>query len=96
MYCYKCGKELSDDAKKCVECGAAVQNGIPKRDKPSAAFTALSLLMPYLGFILYLIYEDKKPLRARSIKIGIISAVVIYILIFILVFALQVQLTEMI
>lgn len=33
MYCYKCGKEIDDDAVVCIHCGSATKNMKTDKDK---------------------------------------------------------------
>lgn len=45
-------------------------------DKQSFWFAFLAFWSPLFGIILYLVYEDKKPLRAQSLKNGIIVGII--------------------
>lgn len=74
MFCSKCGQELSADSAFCNHCGSPV-NGQPayrpyspeaQTDAPSSLFAVLGFFFPLVGLILYLVYESKSPLKARS------------------------------
>lgn len=67
MYCTNCGKKLDPNAAACVYCGHATANltGVVQ-DGPSGGFAALGFFIPLAGLILYLVYEGKQPLRAKS------------------------------
>ena len=69
MYCKKCGKELDDEAKFCPYCGTSTrdekenaQNG----DARSAGFGILCFFLPIVGLILYIVWKDTYPLKAKS------------------------------
>ena len=49
-------------------------------DKKSFGFGLLSFLIPLAGFILWLVWRDKMPKRARSCAVGAIIGVVVYVL----------------
>ncbi len=61
MYCKKCGKEISDNAKICPECGVMVS--VPQRqpeNKPVSAgewfVTILLTWIPLIGFIMMFVW----------------------------------------
>ena len=85
MYCRNCGKMVKDNAVFCYNCGNRlidIQTAVPMddefqiqektNDQPSFWFALLAFFFPIGGLILWLIYEDKKPKRARSLKRGMI------------------------
>ena len=95
-FCTKCGKELCDEAVVCLNCGCA-QEGVKAKaeDSKSFAWSLLGFFFPLVGLILWLIWRDDMPLRARSVGtgalVGAISTVVVYLIyffIFFLVFGL--------
>ena len=64
-FCTKCGKEILDEAVICPHCGCkAADNSID--DAPSKGFAILGFFIPLVGLILYLMYKDKEPLKAKS------------------------------
>lgn len=81
MYCKDCGTEIPEDAVVCTSCGAQIKplvatytNPIAE-DIPSTGLNILSLFFPIVGLILYLVYMDKTPKRAKKIgKFAIIGA----------------------
>jgi Kef-type K+ transport system membrane component KefB len=87
MYCKNCGVEMPDDADVCTSCGAQVKplettytNPIVV-DEPSAGLNVLSFFLPVVGLILYLVYMDTTPKRAKKIgKFAIIGACVGFVL----------------
>ena len=66
MFCSKCGKEIVDEAVVCPHCGCAVAPGVAADDAPNMGFAVLGFFIPIVGFILYLIWKDKTPLKAKS------------------------------
>ena len=84
MFCYNCGKEIDDKAVICVHCGCSMTKKASAADAPSTGFAVLGFLVPIVGLILYLIYEGKQPLRAKSAGkgalIGVILSVVLSII----------------
>ena len=78
-FCTKCGKELLDEAVICTNCGCAVggANGLyeiaNQNDAPSAGFAVLGFFIPIVGFILYLVFSDSTPLKAKSAGKGALA-----------------------
>ena len=69
MYCKNCGKIVDEDSLFCNNCGTRldnIQNQTISEDKPSFGFAILGFFIPLVGLILFLIYEGKKPKRAKS------------------------------
>ena len=92
-YCTKCGKELLDEAVICPGCGCSTTDFQQKTetevDAPSTGFAVLSFFFPLVGLILYLVWMDKTPKKAKSagkgaligfcvsVALGIIYAVIL-------------------
>ena len=88
-YCFKCGKELVDEAVVCPGCGCA-QNNVPAKnqnDSSSFGWACLGFCIPIVGLILYLVWKENTPLKAKSAGkgalIGVILSVGIYIIYFV-------------
>jgi uncharacterized membrane protein YvbJ len=100
MYCKKCGKQVDDNATFCPYCGENLQqqSNYPQptanneQDKKSAGFDVLAFFIPIVGLILYLVWKENYPIRAKDIGkwalIGFIVDVVFSILSTILSFTL--------
>lgn len=77
-FCRNCGAQIHDEAVVCVNCGVAVEK--PKTakedDKKSGGFAFLCFLIPVLGLILYLVWKDDYPLKAKSCAKGAIIGVI--------------------
>ena len=71
MYCGKCGKEISDDAAKCVHCGCPVgstkDNATVQSDNDNGGigWLVLGVLSPCIGLFLYLYFLGSRPRSAK-------------------------------
>lgn len=79
MYCVKCGNEIDDKADVCIHCGVytARQKNIGK-DSSSFFAAIFSFFFPVIGLVLYLLYENSRPLTARSFKRGMMWGFAVY------------------
>ena len=89
MYCKNCGKIIDNSATYCINCGTKFDNNINETDdRSSIGFAILGFFIPIVGLILFLIYEGKKPKRAKSAGkgalIGFITKIVLSIILVIL------------
>lgn len=88
MYCKNCGHYIDDSATYCNNCGTKFDNNNGTDDHSSFGFAVFGFFIPIVGLILFLIYEEKKPKRAKSaIKgalIGFITKIVLAIILVIL------------
>lgn len=64
-FCSKCGNEIVEEAVVCPHCGCAVAEE-KQDDAPSIGFAVLGFFLPLVGLILYLIWKDKTPKKAKS------------------------------
>lgn len=83
-YCSKCGKELFDEAVYCPGCGCAAAPQKQAQDAPNMGFAVLCFFFPLLGLILYLIWKDTMPLRAKSAGKGALIGVIAYAALYVL------------
>jgi len=81
MYCYQCGKEVGD-VKFCPYCGAQLDGQTAQGtyqpinnqqtqysqpgDEPSFGYALLSFFIPIVGIILFVVWNQEFPLRAKS------------------------------
>ena len=88
MYCKNCGHYIDDSATYCNNCGTKFDNNNGTDDHSSFGFAVLGFFIPLVGLILFLIYEEKKPKRAKSAGkgalIGFITKIVLAIILVIL------------
>ena len=78
-YCSKCGKEIFEEAVICPHCGCAVAKTPAVDDAPNMGFAVLGFFLPIVGLILYLIWKDKTPLKAKSAGKGALIGVCVSI-----------------
>ena len=90
-YCVKCGKELAEGVGFCGECGAEqpaevvavepTQNTYEKPEAPADAssfgFALLGFCLPLVGLILWLVWKDSTPLKAKSAGKGALVSVIV-------------------
>lgn len=91
MYCKNCGRTVDDTSSYCNNCGARIDNkpnADVSEDSLSLGFAIFGFFIPIVGLILFLIYEEKKPKRAKSAGkgalIGFITEIVLAIILVIL------------
>lgn len=91
-FCTKCGKELMDEAVVCPSCGCAQGTISNVQDSSSFGYALLGFCIPIVGLILYLIWKDSTPLKAKSAGKGalvsVILSVVFYIIYFVIIAAI--------
>lgn len=91
MYCKNCGRTVDDTSSYCNNCGARIDNkpnADVSEDNSNLGFAILGFFIPIVGLIIFLIYEEKKPKRAKSAGkgalIGFITKIVLTIILVIL------------
>ena len=89
MFCRNCGQQLPDGSLFCPRCGTSVQAGAsPVQDKnqPAPGMAVLSFFLPIVGLILYLVWMDSEPGKAKSAGkaalIGVIVGAALFMLLF--------------
>ncbi len=92
MYCKKCGNTLDESALFCPSCGTSIQENSPApyaKDSFDSTFALLGFFLPLVGLILFFIYENKKPSRAKASAkgalIGFIVGTILLLLLFLVV-----------
>lgn len=90
MFCKNCGNEIDDKAFCCPKCGVLTRDNNTAvtagnvNDKPSTGFAVLGFFIPLVGLILWLLWKDTTPLKAKSCGkgalIGVIVSVVFWII----------------
>lgn len=97
MYCKNCGRILEEGSLFCNNCGTKLDaNRNVSEDSSSFGFAILGFFIPLVGLILFLIYEGKKPKRAKSAGkgalIGFITKIVLSIILVVLYIAFSASL----
>lgn len=78
-YCPHCGKEILNEAVVCIHCGCQTKPDLKpmKYDAPNIGYGILGFFVPVVGLILYLIWRDETPLRAKSAGKGALIRVIV-------------------
>src|SRR5690554_1662127 len=85
MYCKNCGNHLADEAIVCPECGVATDNfykhrGQNQEDKPNGLLNVVAFFFPLFGILIYAVYENTQPKRAKSIIKSALSGFIFAVL----------------
>lgn len=90
-YCRNCGHELDDKAYICPGCGVLVEKKpmVIEPENPSLWWGVLGFVLPLIGLIMYLVWENTKPKTSKILGKGalagfifwIVSIIIVYILI---------------
>lgn len=94
VFCSGCGRELPPEENFCRVCGKQrtmpAQGAQPTfqqpvypqmgyvQDAPSGGMTALGFFFPIVGLILYLVWKDQTPLKAKSAGKGALIGVIVW------------------
>lgn len=78
MYCTKCGKEYVEGAVVCMGCGCSLGDNkkVEKSDTSAFGFGVLGFFFPIVGLVLWLVWKDERPKRAKAAGIGALASVV--------------------
>ena len=79
-YCTHCGSPIDEEAIFCVHCGNSVATAPKKADSDSIGWGFLGFFIslffsPVAGFILWLVWKDDSPKKAKNVGIGTLIAV---------------------
>lgn len=92
MKCNRCGLDIQIGMNNCPHCGNPLNyydsNVAVAGEKTNVWLVILSVIFPFLGFILFLIFLNNQPKTAKACGLGALIAFVVEILISILMFAL--------
>ncbi len=78
MFCTRCGKEYPEGAAVCMGCGCPVDTPVSvKSDTAAFGFGVLGYFVPVVGLILWLVWKDERPKRAKASGIGALVSVII-------------------
>jgi len=88
MFCPQCGARFSAEKKYCDQCGTELSVLVQPeattshpadsnvQDAPSGGFAVLGFFIPLVGLILFLVWHDSYPLRAKSAGKGALAGVI--------------------
>lgn len=102
--CANCGTHLDDTAVVCTTCGTpatvteptapvVTQPGVSPTDAPCRGFWWLGFFFWYVGLVLFIVFKNKSPQRAKSALKGMIVGLIVsaaisilYVLIYVIFF----------
>ncbi|MDE6551107.1 MAG: zinc ribbon domain-containing protein [Clostridia bacterium] len=97
MFCWNCGKEIDDKAYFCIHCGVKTDRSSNNRvrtaspdDASSAGYGVLGFFFPIVGLILWLIWNNDYPKRAKSAGLGALISVLSGVILTVIVVAIVV------
>ena len=79
-FCSVCGKQrtmLAQDAQPTIQQPVYLQMGYVQ-DAPPSGMTALGFFFPIVGLILYLVWKDQTPLKAKSAGKGALIGIIVW------------------
>ena len=82
MYCKECGNQLNPKAVVCPKCGCAVEGReltTASQEGSTFGWAALGFVAPAIGFILYFVFKNEHPKRAKSLCKGAWWSIGLYI-----------------
>lgn len=91
-YCSKCGKELLDEAVVCPGCGCAQNKALQnfgqnvQTNESTFGWAVLGFFIPLAGLILYLVWKQIYPARAKSAGKGALISFIISVVLYVIVF----------
>ena len=70
MFCKYCGAQIADQAEICPKCGLRVEEKrkTSEVDAPNIGFAILGFFFPVVGFVLYLVWLQELPLKAKILR----------------------------
>lgn len=87
MYCPRCGKSIDGEAQYCPYCGACVGNIVGGNkyattpdDRGGIIWFLVGFFTFWIAIILWVIWHNNYPLRARSIMKGFLTQIVFSII----------------
>lgn len=92
VYCKRCGRQVDDNAKYCTACGTQIAEQPGESNETSGiGFAVLGVFAPIAGFVLFLVFRDKKPKWSKyagiGALVGAIAKTVISIILVVIYFA---------
>lgn len=88
-YCTKCGAELKENQNFCVQCGKPVSDAVSNvstslNDDGGFGWALLGFCIPIVGLVLFLVWQNEKPLTAsaagKGALVSVIFSVVMYVI----------------
>ena len=91
-YCPNCGEEVNQNQDVCLNCGHRLKQTQQPYNKPvddgGFLWGLLGFCVPIVGLILFLVWQNERPLTAKAAGMGALISVAISIFMYIVMFAL--------
>ena len=80
-FCTRCGKQIIETAVVCPCCGVSQRNYVIQNNPDYSSFglAFLGFCLPVVGLILYIVWHDNFPLKAKSVGKGALIGVIVSI-----------------
>lgn len=79
-YCSHCGSRIINSEAFCPKCGHQVNSSSHSEDNDSFGIYLISLLIPLVGFIMYLVFHHNYPIKAKAAGISSIIGFFVWLL----------------
>ena len=79
VYCRNCNTPIDDRAAVCPYCGAP-QASKPVQEGSGFWWGVLGFFFPVAGLVLFIVFKNKRPNRAKSAGIGALISVILEVL----------------
>ena len=84
-YCTKCGSLINDEAQICVHCGCSVRSSNSNDSNSKSwwwlGFLTSLFLTPIIGLILWLVWRDESPMKAKQVARGTLWSFLVAVII---------------
>lgn len=93
MFCKNCGAQIDDNAVVCPHCGVAqttnpATSNVDPTDAPNIGFAILGFFIPIVGLVLFLLWKNTSPLKAKSCGKGALIGFIVNIVLYSVFFAI--------
>ena len=93
MYCRNCGSEIAENAAVCIHCGVMIEQPKPPQEThASAGWWFLGFFIPVAGLLLFIIWHDEHPKRAKKAGIGALVSTILSVVGFVFYYFLLISL----
>ena len=84
MFCKNCGMPVDAQKDICPNCGVRLRETRTNGDASSTGFAVLGFFFPLIGLILYLVWKEEYPMKAKSCGKGALTGFIVYVILAVL------------